>query len=75
MHPRKRPRAVRGEVSVDGPVLAPVVALLDEHGGRTERLERNDQVGHVELRLKVQLDRHIRLAILSLSAENIMYYS
>ena len=58
--------AVVGEVAVDLPGLAPVVRLLNVHGSRTERLERDDQVSHVELGLQVQLDGHVLLAVLRL---------
>ena len=47
--------AVMGKVSVDLPSFAPVKGLLNVHGGRSEGLEGDDDVGDMELGLKVQL--------------------
>ena len=57
---------VVGKVSVNLPRLSPVVGLLDVHRGRPERLERDDQVGDVELRLEVQLNGDVLLTVLRL---------
>ena len=54
---------VMGKVSVDLPSFAPVKGLLDVHGGRSEGLEGDDDVGDMELGLKVQLYGDCLIAI------------
>ena len=51
------------KVSVDLPSFAPVKGLLDVHGGGSEGLEGDDDVGDVELSLEVQLDGDSLVAI------------
>ena len=51
MNSREVLGAIMREVSVDLPSLAPVKALLNVHGGGSEGLEGDDDVGHVELSL------------------------
>ena len=58
-----------GKVSVYLPSLAPVVRFLDVHSGGPEGFEGDDDVGHVELGLQVQLDGNILLPIAGLSGE------
>ncbi len=48
------------------PCLSPVVGLLYVHCCRAERLVGDDEVGHVELGLKVQLDGGVLATVLSL---------
>ena len=48
------------------PCLAPIVGLLDIHGGRPERLKGDDQVSDVELCFQVELDGHILHPVLGL---------
>ena len=48
------------------PSLSPVVGLLYVHCSRAERLVGYDEVGHVELGLKVQLDGGVLATVLSL---------
>ena len=55
--------AVMGKVSVDLPSFAPVEGLLNVHGGGSEGLEGDDDVGDVELGLEVQLDGDRLVAI------------
>ena len=55
--------AVMSKVSVDLPSFAPVKGLLDVHGGGSEGLEGDDDVGDVELCLEVQLDGDSLVAI------------
>ena len=54
------------KVSRHLPRLAPVVGLLDVHRRRPEGLECDDQVGHVELGLQVELNRHVLHSVLRL---------
>lgn len=76
-HIRERRPAVVGKVPIHVPRFAEVVRPFDQHRGRTERGEHDDQMGKVELRLQVQLDRDVLLAVLRLppgllqGAENI----
>ena len=63
---------VVGEVPVDLPVLAPVQRLLDVHGGGPEGLEGDDDVGDVELRLEVQLDRHVLVPVTCLPPSHLL---
>ena len=51
------------KVSVDLPSFAPIKGLLDVHGGRSEGLEGDDDVGDMELGLQVQLDGDCLIAI------------
>lgn len=62
----------RGKVSGDLPRLAPVVRLLDVHGGGTEGLVGDDQVGDVELGFEVQLDGHVLNAVLRLPPGSVL---
>ena len=55
--------AVMCKVSVDLPSFSPIKGLLDVHGGRSEGLEGDDDMGDVELGLEVQLDGHGLIAI------------
>ena len=48
------------------PGLAPIVRLFDVHRGGSERLEGDDQMSHVKLGLKIELNRGIFLAVLGL---------
>ena len=60
-------RSARGcKVSVDSPGLAEVGALLDDHSFRTKRAKLHDQVGEDELRLEIQLNRHVLAIVLGL---------
>ena len=61
--------AVVSKVSVNLPSLAPVERFLDVHGGGPEGFEGDDDVGHVELGLQVQLDGDILLPIAGLSRD------
>ena len=63
---------VMGKVSVDLPSFAPVKGLLDVHGGRSEGLEGDDDVGDVELRLEVQLDRHVLVPVTCLPPSHLL---
>jgi len=45
-----------GKVSVDLPRLAKVKRTFDEHGSRTKRLELQDYMSQMKLRLQIQLD-------------------
>lgn len=65
-HIRERRPAVVGKVPIHVPRFAEVVRPFDQHRGRTERSEHDDQMGKVELRLQVQLDRDVLLAVLRL---------
>ena len=62
----KRLCAVGGKIAVGCPRLAEVGRLLDEHGGRSKRLERHDDVREGELGLQVELNEHVLLAVLRL---------
>ena len=53
-----------GEGRADLPGAAKIIGALDEQGGRSERLERHDQMGKMELGLQVQLDANILLTVL-----------
>ena len=63
---RKCARAVGRKVAVRFPRLSVVRRLLDDHGGRPERLERHYDVSEHELSLQIKLDVDALLAILRL---------
>ena len=58
-----------GKVSVNLPSFAPVERFLNVHGGGPKGLEGDDDVGHVELGLQVQLDGNVLLPVAGLSGE------
>jgi len=65
-HSRKGFLAVVGEISVDVPRLSEIKGSLDVHGRWSEGGEGYDQMGKVKLRLQIQLNGSIFLAILGL---------
>ena len=69
MHSGKFLCAVVGKVSVNLPSVSPVERFLNVHGGGPEGFEGDDDVGHVELGLQVQLDGNILFPITRLSGE------
>lgn len=57
---------VVGKVLVHMPGLSKVIGSVDVHGSWPESGELNDHVREMELRLQIQLDRHVFLAVLRL---------
>jgi len=64
-----------GKVTLRLVGLAPVEGLLDHHGGRSESFECDDQMGHVELGFKVQLDAHFLHAVAGLKPSHSLHFS
>lgn len=52
------------------PGLAAVRRALDQHGGRSERLEHDHQMSEVKLGLQIELDGNVLHAVLRLPPES-----
>lgn len=58
--------AIVRKVTVHVPRLTEIVGALDQHGGRPERLEHDDQMRKMEFRFEIQLNGYILFAIFRL---------